>query len=221
MMAVVAIATLASSNPSSETASKLADALCALATDEAMRGTLIQQGGFRSAVNLANNEKNDDRCRVRSPRRGQSLNHDGPAKINGRPAVMRDRPTLWACRHVKATDLAVFEQLLALTNLLSLGATARRRVAVEKGIHALEYLQFSDHPEVKRAATEALCNMVPDRSMIKHLSRSDKMKLWLALCHDGVENDARLASAAVGCLAMACSDVEPSPPITASRSSSN
>jgi hypothetical protein len=34
------------------------------------------------------------------------------------------------------------------------------------------------------------------------------MKLWLALCHDGVENDARLASAAVGCLAMACSDVD-------------
>jgi len=34
------------------------------------------------------------------------------------------------------------------------------------------------------------------------------MKLWLALCHDGVESDARLASAAVGCLAMACSDVD-------------
>jgi hypothetical protein len=206
---VVAISTLASSNPSSETASKLADALCALATDDAMRGTLIQQGGFRSAVNLANNDKNDDRCRLSAAHAaGKVLITTDPRKLTDDQQLCAIRPLLWACRHVKATDLAVFEQLLALTNLLSLGATARRRVAVEKGVHALEYLQFSDHPEVKRAATEALCNMVPDRSMIKHLSCSDKMKLWLALCHDGVESDARLASAAVGCLAMACSDVD-------------
>ena len=37
------------------------------------------------------------------------------------------------------------------------GHTARRRVAAEKGVRALEYLQFSDHEEVQRAATEALC----------------------------------------------------------------
>ena len=204
---VVAISTLASSNPSSETASKLADALCALATDDAMRGTLIQQGGFRSAVNLANNDKNDDRCRLSAAHAaGKVLITTDPRKLTDDQQLCAIRPLLWACRHVRATDLAVFEQLLALTNLLSLGATARRRVAVEKGIHALEYLQFSDHPEVKRAATEALCNMVPDRSMIKHLSRSDKMKLWLALCHE--DGDARLVSAAVGCLAMACSDVD-------------
>ena len=151
----------------------------------------------------------DSRCRLSAAHAaGKVLITTDPRKLTDDQQLCAIRPLLWACKHVKATDLAVFEQLLALTNLLSLGATARRRVAVEKGIHALEYLQFSDHPEVKRAATEALCNMVPDRSMIKHLSRSDKMKLWLALCHDGVENDARLASAAVGCLAMACSDVD-------------
>ncbi|KAH8075336.1 hypothetical protein JL721_1339 [Aureococcus anophagefferens] len=55
-----------------------------------------------------------------------------------------------------------------------------RRVAANKGIHALEYLQFSDNDEVQRAATEALTNMVPDRDMIAHLLKPDKIKLWLA-----------------------------------------
>ena len=107
--------------------------------------------------------------------------------------------------------------MLALTNLLSLGATARRRVAVEKGIHALEYLQFADHPEVKRAATEALCNMVPDRAMMAHLRKGDKMKLWLALCR---EDDEKLVSAAIGCLAMAASDVDVARAIGATKGAS-
>ena len=105
---VVALSALSATNPSPPTASKLADALCALAADESLRGTLIQQGGFRSCVALANDDANEDRGRLSAAHAaGKILITTDPRKLTDAQRFCAIRPLLWACRHVKATDLAV------------------------------------------------------------------------------------------------------------------
>ena len=68
-------------------------------------------------------------------------------------------------------------------------------------------MQFSDHELVRRAATEALCNLLPHPKMIDHLKVVDNLKLWAAFAQLGTE-DPPTAAAALGCLAMAVRDPE-------------
>ncbi|CAM9334498.1 unnamed protein product, partial [Ectocarpus fasciculatus] len=60
---------------------------------------------------------------------------------------------------------------------------------------------------VRRAATEALCNLLPHPKMIDHLKLVDTLKLWAAFAQLGGE-DPPTAAAALGCLAMAVRDPE-------------
>ncbi|KAK7239933.1 hypothetical protein SO694_00118021 [Aureococcus anophagefferens] len=207
---VLALANLAATDPSPLTSEHLAATLVALAKDENLRGTLVQQGGFKAAVALSEDGGGrSDKCRIFAGHAAAKiLVTTDPNRLTDAQRLAGIRPLLWLCKQLKVNDLVHFEALLGLTNLLSLGETARRRVAANKGIHALEYLQFSDNDEVQRAATEALTNMVPDRDMIAHLLKPDKIKLWLAFAQeddeaDGGKGDVQLARAAIGCLAMA------------------
>lgn len=68
-------------------------------------------------------------------------------------------------------------------------------------------LQFSDHELVRRASTEALCNLLPHPKMVDHLKVVDNLKLWAAFAQLGME-DPPTAAAALGCLAMAVRDPE-------------
>lgn len=61
-----------------------------------------------------------------------------------------------------------FESLMALTNVLSLNdPSIMDRVA--KKVKAVEYCMFSNHPMVRRAATEAMCNMVFHEEVVTFL----------------------------------------------------
>jgi protein unc-45 len=75
----------------------------------------------------------------------------------------------------------------------------------EKGIAPLHFAMFSDHELVQRAATEAMCNLVPHQAMMEHLSQAENLKLWLAFASD-YEERYECARAAAGCLAMATQD---------------
>lgn len=72
----------------------------------------------------------------------------------------------WA-RESKCSQLQQFETLLALTNLLSCGNNEQDRFIADNGIQAVHYLIFSDNPMVRRAATEALCNLSGHESLLK------------------------------------------------------
>lgn len=112
---------------------------------------------------------------------------------------------LWLCRHSKATNLQHFESLLALTNLASYGEDCVEAIIGNQGLRCLLSLQFSDHALVRRAATEALCNMVYHPRVLQSLRTPDILKLWLALADD-FEGDLPTARAAAGGLAMASKD---------------
>ena len=67
--------------------------------------------------------------------------------------------------------------------------------------------QFSDHEMVRRASTEAMCNLLPHQKMFDHLKSADTLRLWAAYSQLGTE-DPPTAAAALGCLAMAVRDPE-------------
>lgn len=203
------ISRLASTSPSLNTAEKLAETLVNLAKDVELRGTLVQQGGFKAAVDLASESYS-------KPARTNASHAAAKILVTTNPHVLTDaqrlsavRPLLWLCKQYDvSSSLMHFEACLAITNLGSLGDAAKARIAAEKGIATLEYLQFSNHEMVQRAATEALCNMVPNPDFLEHLKKKDKLKLWFALSLE-YEKDLALSRAAVGCVAMAstCPDM--------------
>ena len=201
--------------PSANTAPKIAETLANLAKESELRGTLIQQGAFKAAIALAGPNYSDV-CRGNAAHAvAKILVTTDPRNLTDSQALAAVRPLLWLCKQISFFEFMHFEACLALTNLLSLGADAKRRVVNDKGISTLEYLQFSPNPMLQRAATEALTNMVPDPDFIAHLKKTDKLKLWVALAQEydpnsseeddeqKVKESLALARAACGCLAMA------------------
>lgn len=115
------------------------------------------------------------------------------------------KPLIQLIRDNDTTDLQQFEALLAITNLASANDETKERIVAEKGISTLSYAMFSDHEMVQRAATEAMCNLVPHPAMMKHLADPEHLRLWLAFASD-VEENFECARAAAGCLAMSTYD---------------
>jgi hypothetical protein len=115
------------------------------------------------------------------------------------------KPLIQLIRDNDSTDLQQFEALLAITNLASASDETKERIIAEKGISTLSYAMFSDHEMVRRAGTEAMCNLVPHPAMMEHLADPEHLRLWLAFASD-VEGNFECARAASGCLAMSSFD---------------
>jgi len=99
-------------------------------------------------------------------------------------------------------SLLNFEALMALTNLASMSEEIRVRIVKEKGVRAIEYLMFSEHEMIQRAATETMCNMMVTEEVFNYYAEaetSERMKIFLGL--SDVE-DFQTRRAASGCLAI-------------------
>jgi hypothetical protein len=105
------------------------------------------------------------------------------------------------------------EGLMALTNIMSMTDQygPKDRFVTLRGIAAVEYCQFSSHPQVRQAATECFVNMVYHVDFVKYMLRNDgeRMKLWLSFSEnfneadeEGREIGYNNARAAMGGLAM-------------------
>ena len=77
------------------------------------------------------------------------------------------KPLVMLCKESATSNLQQFEALLALTNILSCGTPEHDKFAAEKGVSVVHYLVFSEHLMVRRAATEALCNMAANEHLLK------------------------------------------------------
>jgi len=115
------------------------------------------------------------------------------------------KPLVQLIKDNDSTSLQQFEALLAITNLGSVSDETKERIVAEKGISTLSYAMFSDHEMVRRAGTEALCNLVPHPSMMKYLANPENLRLWMAYAAD-YEANYECAKAASGCLAMSTQD---------------
>eukprot|EP00946_MAST-07B_sp_MAST-7B-sp1_P005167 g5167.t1 len=104
-------------------------------------------------------------------------------------------------------NLMEYEGLMALTNLLSMRNTesTRERFISLRGIAAVEYCQFSQHPQVRCAATECFCNIVYHEEFIRHAAndRGERLRLWISFAEEFQEEEHyKNARAAMGGIAM-------------------
>jgi hypothetical protein len=180
----------------------LAQAFCNISMSVSARGKLVAGGGVKAMIALA-----DEVPGLAGQALSRTLITTNPSLLPHSTASNCVAPLMW-CISESKDNLKEFEALMGLTNLLSLGdETISDRVA--KSLHCIEYAQFSSHLMVRRAATEAMCNMVYHEKLVKHLCSNDgeKLRLWLAFAQDEA-NDFETARAAAGGLAMMVSHPE-------------
>merc|ERR1712028_202696 len=106
-----------------------------------------------------------------------------------------------------------YEGLMALTNVLSMSSNTspKDRFVTLRGISAVEYCQFSHHPQVRTAATECFVNLVYHIDFVKYMlsNKGERFKLWISFAESFNEMDEEgravgyaNARAAMGGLAM-------------------
>lgn len=178
-----------------------------MAEEASVRGLLIQQGVLSRCIALDKTSDQPSTTLVNTLRKARHviaklLITTNPSLLTAAQRLGCIKPLIALVRDIHSKDLQQFEALLSLTNLASSGQDAQNRVISENGLASLHYAQFSDHTMVQRAATEALCNLVPHEKMLKHLQ--ENANLWLALAADYEDPEKyECARAAAGCLAMA------------------
>ncbi|KAF9429778.1 hypothetical protein BGZ94_009546 [Podila epigama] len=209
MPALVAI----SQQASDAVLQSLAMVLRNLITPTETRGHLVQQGAVRLLIPLAIKHASAKQTQQGSSESTKTASTQALAKLcitldprltfkNQRiPELVK--PFIWL---LDSTDqLCQFESLMALTNLGSMGDIQVLSLIVqESGIEKMENLQFSENTLVRRAATEALCNMIFFEPVFELYSdpKSGKHKihLMLALCDADDFMTRRAASGALAVL---------------------
>lgn len=184
-----------------------------------IRGNLVQCGVFQSLIPLSLHSSSltsakDKKPLAKQPHGTKISNSAGQAiakiLISTNPNLVSSsslfssiRPLLDLCKG--ETQLLQFEALMALTNIASVSDETKNRIVTEpQGLATLQYLQFSEHELVRRAATEAVCNLLPNEEVIeKVFMNEEKIRLWLAFASvEEEEEDFETARAAGGALAM-------------------
>ena len=178
--------------------------LLALSEEAGHRGTVIQQGGAKLLLSLANTNTAKGKLIAAQALAKLGITSDPKLAFPGQRSLEVVRPLvgLLTAEH----GLVQFEGLMALTNLASMGDDVRRRILKEGGVSYMESLMFEEHEPIRRAATEALCNMIQLEEVAVRFHRSDdieRVKLWTLFSG---EEDEKLAIAASGGLCLLSRD---------------
>ncbi|KAG0228353.1 hypothetical protein BGW42_002251 [Actinomortierella wolfii] len=165
----------------------VAQTLRNLVTPQETRGLLVQQGIVRVLIPLSQLPTAAEATKSAATQALAkiSITLDPRLTFKNQRLVELVKPFIWL---LDSNDqLCQFESLMALTNLGSTGDVAVLSLIVaENGIEKMENLQFSEHVLVRRAATEALCNMIFFEPVFETYSdpkrAKNKIHLLLALC---------------------------------------
>ena len=200
---VVALIELAS-NKSTTVHEQVSRVFLALTNEVENRGAVIQQGGAKALLGLANENTAKGKLIAAQALAKLGITSDPRLAFPGQRLLEVVRPlvSLLSAEH----GLMQFEGLMALTNLASMNDDVRRRILKEGGVRHMESLMFEEHELIRRAATEALCNMICLPEVATRFHRSDdieRVKLWTLFSG---EEDEKLAIAASGGLSILSRD---------------
>jgi len=193
-------------NASEHTLEQVVTGMNRMAVEETARGVMVQQGCLSACLKVEQGESPSE-----TGKKILNLARHSVAKmlVSMNPSLLTVsqrmgcvRPLIQLIRDNESSDLAQFEALLAITNLGSMDEETKNRIVAERGISVLGYGMFSDHELVRRAATEAMSNLVPNVEMMKYLADPEHLKLWVAFATE-FDTNYECARAAAGCLAMA------------------
>ncbi|KAJ2107184.1 SWI5-dependent HO expression protein 4 [Coemansia sp. RSA 922] len=181
-------------SPSDSVRDAVAEIAVALATTQGLRGLLVQQGGVRALLNILTGDAPKASSAPYAPQ-ALTQNRDkhvafalAKIAISVPPhlafADPRELVRLLLSLLLEDTDaqalLMKFEALLALTNLASAqpgsAGDVRGYLANDlNGFAIVEMCVLSEHPLVRRAATELVCNLVYDPKVFeKYAANADR-----------------------------------------------
>jgi len=182
----------------------LANIFHSMATNPKNRGTIVQQGGVPALLRLANEGTQKGKDIASQALAKIAITMDPNIAFKGERAAEMVRPLL---RLLKSEDgLQNFEALMALTNLASMSQEVLTRIVKEKGISEIEFMMFSEHHMIQRAATECMCNMMYSDDVVDvyaNAPTSERMKIFIGLS-DVEDHETRRAAS--GCLAIMSSN---------------
>jgi hypothetical protein len=194
---------------SEHTLEQIVVALNRMAVEPSVRGPMIQQGALTACIKVDNdpNPSNLMKKIHRSARHciARMLITMNPSLLTSAQCMGAIKPLIQLIRDVETHDLLRFEALMALTNIGASGEDKKNKIVAERGIPTFNYAMFSEHEQIRKAATEAMCNLVGQRDFMEYLANPENLRLWLAFSADCEENY-ECARAASGCLAMATQD---------------
>ncbi|CEG37740.1 Myosin assembly protein/sexual cycle protein and related proteins [Plasmopara halstedii] len=185
-----------------------------------VRGSLVQCGVFQALIplalhHIATANAKGSKVKKTSQIQGTKISNaagqamakilisTNPNLIPSSSLFSSIRPLLDLCKGDQ--QLLHFEALMALTNIASVSEETKARIVGEpQGLSTLQYLQFSEHELVRRAATEAICNLLPNGKVIEQVfMNEEKVRLWIAFASlEDEAEDFETARAAGGALAM-------------------
>ncbi|XP_013379041.1 protein unc-45 homolog B [Lingula anatina] len=167
------------------------------------RGLVVQQGGAKSLIPLANEGTDVGKTCAAQALAKIAIVMNPEVAFPGQRCLEVVRPILQLV-HVEKTALQNFEALLALTNLASLNDSVRRRILKEGGFPSIEFYIYEDHELLRRASAECLCNLVMSEEVAKmYMGENDKVKLLVLYCaSDELQEDVALIQACLGTLAI-------------------
>lgn len=194
---------------SDKTLEQIVVALNRMAVEPGARGSMIQQGALTACIKVDHDSNPTDLMKtiIRNARHciAKMLVTMNPSHLTSAQCMGSIKPLIQLTRDVEASDLQQFEALMALTNIGASGDEKKSKIVAESGIASLHYAMFSQHHLIRKASTEAMCNLVGNAKFTEHLKDPEHLKLWLAFSAD-YEEHYECARAASGCLAMATQD---------------
>ena len=175
----------------------------ALVEDASHRGKILQHGGVKTLLLLTTNNTNKGKMLAAQAIAKIGITTDPRLSFPGQRALEVVRPLVQLLKSEQG--LQQFEALMALTNLAGTSDDVRQRIIKEQGVRLMESLMFEEHELIRRASTEALCNMIQVSEVHERFLNDDieRVKLWTLFSG---EEDFELARAASGGLAQLTHD---------------
>ncbi|KAK2185884.1 hypothetical protein NP493_219g00021 [Ridgeia piscesae] len=181
----------------------LARVYLSLVMDAEHRGLIVQQGGAKALIPLANSGTPVGKAIAAQALAKIAITQNPEIAFPGQRACEVVRPILQLLA-IEKTALQNFEALMALTNLASMNDTIRSRIVKEGGTAMIEHYLYEEHDQLRRASMECMCNLVQNEKVAKSFEgENDRVKLVVLFSG---EDDEPLVRAAAGCLAILSSE---------------
>lgn len=193
--ALVSLAKTESHN-SRELISRVFNALC---SEQELRGVVVSEGGTKVLLNLSLEGTDKGKRHAAQALSRIAITMNPEVAFPGQRMLEVIRPII-NLLHPDCSGLENFEALMALCNIAHMSETARLRIIKDGGLPQIENYIYEDHTMLKRAATQAITNLVISPDVLKLFEgQNDRCKYILLLCG---EEDLDTQMAAAGCLAI-------------------
>ena len=187
----------------------IAEIVNAAASIKQYRGMLAQWGFCKQMISLSYSimSKTDlplskDQFIVPGHALAKILISTNPEQsVHGNLALDAVKPLLFTINQT-SSSLVQFECLLALTNLAGMNDEVRLRFVNLNFLQLCEGWQFVEHPMIRRASTELLCNLIAHPAVfVRYMDPNyNGIQIMTALCDDEDFETQRAASGALAIL---------------------